>query len=422
VFRSPRQGRTDYLVQIEVQRSEGRRAARLPFPGPGDSVYVHVAQRQEPAARLAGTGDAAIPAERAQVRAYLVPRQQGGWEGTFPDWFEPTSDRPADASPADPAPGAAEPPRERAALASLGLTAEPMKIKDRFALRVTSVERGGPAQKAGLEAGDVIIGANGTPLTSAEQLEDLARRAEAIPLVVLDVHTGRAAQVELRPGPRAGGLPPAPGTRPPDDPVVAEKPAPAASRSLGLSAEPVALGPRTALKVVRVEPGGPAAKAGIEVGDVLVAANGAALTGPEQLATALRKSGPTLTLTVRDSRSGRDVPVDVALGGPKPASPLPNEPAPPAGSGQGKLGVVTELTFYDVEAAVKVTEVEPGSAGARAGLTPGLVILAANGKLVLHPNDLNDAARNSGGTLKLSVVDPRTGRKSTVDVNLGPGG
>jgi S1-C subfamily serine protease len=84
--------------------------------------------------------------------------------------------------------------------------------------------------------------------------------------------------------------------------------------------------------------------------------------------------------------------------------------------------MVTELAFYDVEAAVKVTEVEPGGPAARAGLQPGILILAANGKLMLHPNDLNDAARNSGGTLKLTVVDPRSGRKGTVDVDLGPGG
>jgi serine protease Do len=85
---------------------------------------------------------------------------------------------------------------------------------------------------------------------------------------------------------------------------------------------------------------------------------------------------------------------------------------------KGNLGAVTELTFYDIEAAVKVTEVTPGSPAARAGLQPGLVILRANDKAILHPNDLNDAARKSGGTLKLTVVDPRSGRKGTVDVQL----
>jgi S1-C subfamily serine protease len=151
-----------------------------------------------------------------------------------------------------------------------------------------------------------------------------------------------------------------------------------------------------------------------------VAANGAPITGPEQLATALRKSGPTLSLTVRDSRSGRDVPIEIALGGAKPEKPLPTE-VPEVGAGKGRLGAVTELAFYDVEAAVKVTEVEPGSPAARAGLQPGILILQANGKPILHPNDLNDAVRNSTGTLKLAVVDPRSGKKGTVEVSLGTG-
>jgi S1-C subfamily serine protease len=421
VFRSPRQTRTDYLVQIEVQRSEGRRApkgaVRPAFPAPGDLVYVHLYQRQDSSGKVTpGDGHSAIPAERAQVRAFLTPREQGGWEGTFPDWFDLTSERPAEASAADPTPGAADGPKDRVAVTGLGLTTEPMKVSGRLVLKVTSVERGGPAQKAGLEPGDVIVGAKGVPLTGADQIEELARKEGTVPLVVLDVHTGRLAQVELRAGPKPDGT--AVGTTTPKPPE--QKPDAAPPRSLGISAETVALGPRTAMKVVRVEPGSPAAKAGIEPNDVLVAANGAAITGPEQLAAALRKSGPTLTLTVRDSRTGRDTPVEVALGGPKPADPLPKDATPPgAGAGKGKLGAVTELAFYDVEAAVKVTEVEPGSPAARAGLQPGILILEANGKAVLHPNDLNDAVRKSGGTLKLTVVDPRSGRNGTVDVSLG---
>jgi serine protease Do len=89
VFRSPRQGRMDYLVQIEVQRSDGRKApkggVRPQFPGPGDIVYVHAYQKQDPSApTTTGGGAGSVPAERAQVRAYLVPHDQGGWKGTAP--------------------------------------------------------------------------------------------------------------------------------------------------------------------------------------------------------------------------------------------------------------------------------------------------------------------------------------------------
>jgi hypothetical protein len=51
-----------------------------------------------------------------------------------------------------------------------------------------------------------------------------------------------------------------------------------------------------------------------------------------------------------------------------------------------------------------------------------VLILAANGKPVLHPTELTNAVRSSGGTLKLTVVDPATGRKGAVTVALGAGG
>ena len=37
---------------------------------------------------------------------------------------------------------------------------------------------------------------------------------------------------------------------------------------------------------------------------------------------------------------------------------------------------------------------------------------------MLHPNDLIDLARKSRGTLKLTVVNPASGKKSNVEVNL----
>jgi serine protease Do len=425
VFRSARQGRMDYVVQIEVQRSEGRKApkgVRPQFPGPGDIVYVHAYQKQDPLAPTATGGAGSVPTERAQMRAYLIPREQGGWEGTSPEWFELTSDRPAVASPADPAP-TAEAPKERAPAARLGMTTEPLKIQDRMVLRVTSVERGSPAQQAGLEVGDLIVAAKGAGLSDAGQLEQLAHAGEAIPITVVDIHTGRTADVELRPGGQTTAST-TPATPKPTEPKPSEdvkpKTPPTAPRSLGIAAETVTIGQRTALKVTRVTPDSPAAKAGIEQGDVLVAANGAAITGAEVLSTALRKSGPSMTLTVRDVRTGRETDVQVAFGdATKPATEVAKQTEPPVVGGEKrKLGVVTELSFYDTEAAVKVTEVQPGSPGAQAGLQPGTLILAANGKLMLHPNDLMEVARSSD-TLKLMVVDPRTGAKSTVEVKLG---
>jgi S1-C subfamily serine protease len=436
VFRSPRQGQVDYLVQIEVRRSAigqpPRSAARLTFPAPGESIYVHVFQTTSGSGR---GGYRSIPSERTDVRAYLTPRAQGGWEGTFPEWFDVTANQPASAGPTDTLPPSVDNPPtpaptgsgSKVVVSSLGVMVETLDVGGRTALRVSSVERGGPAQKAGIEVGDIIAGANKEPIATAQQLDELARRGGALSLIVVDVNTGKGVQVPVTTGRTTEGGPPIAVNPRTDDRNVNGDTAPgtgSAPRSLGITAEPVTIGQRTALKIVRVEPGSPAHKAGLERDDILVGANGAPLTGPEQLATALRKSGPTLTLLVRDSRTGKDVPVEVNIGGPaSDSSPLPiplprsNDPAPGGGLG-GTFGAVTELSFYDVEAAVKVTEVDPGSPAAAAGIQPGLIILQANGVPILHPNELVEAVRKSGPTLKLSVVDPRNGRKRMIDVNL----
>jgi S1-C subfamily serine protease len=259
-------------------------------------------------------------------------------------------------------------------------------------------------------------------LTGVDQLGELVRRGGLKSFVVVDINSGKAVQVEI-----AGADAPADASRAADAgtaPSPAPAPTPTAGRqSLGVSAEPVNLGSRTALKVVRVTPDGPAARAGIEVGDVLVSANGAAITGPEQLAAALHKSGPTLTLQVRDVRSGKDTPVEVSLGGsqrprlPADVSPTPS-PAEGSGASADRLGAISELTFYDTEAAVKLTELDPSGPAARAGLQVGTVILKADGKPMLHPNDLIEASRKAGNSIRLTVVDPRSNRSRELVVDL----
>ncbi len=405
VFRSTAQGRNDSLLQIDVTRSEARKAAAgsqpLRFPAPGEPLYVHVAQPGQAALQSNGNG---LPSEGTQVRAYLKPRDQGGWEGASAKWYEPIGDRtPGKISPEDLVREAIE---KAESGASLGMSTELLRIEGQSVLRVTSVERGGPAQNAGLEIGDVIAAIDGKEISSANQLAQFAATGKPVQLVVVDVNTGRAARVEVDPRGKPGSTATA-------DPSPASQPP---RVSLGLSAEPVTVGTRSALKVIRVDPAGPAAKAGVEPGDILVAANGAPTTGVEQLLTALRKSGPTLKLTVRDSRTGRDVDVDVNVGG--TAKTAPADVATPIKPSTDKLGAVTELAFHDNDFAVKVTEVEPGSAAARAGLRAGVLIVAVNGKPVLHPNDLNDAIRQSNGTLKLTVVEPSNGRKSDLNFSV----
>jgi serine protease Do len=428
VFQSARADRIDYLVQIDVARTEAvrapRTAPRVAVPAPGELVYVHVSG---PAGqRLAGNDvRSLVPAERTPIRAYVVAGADGGWKGAASDWFQTTAADVAEGA-APPSGAGAAPATDRRALSSLGFTAESLNVKGQLVLRVTSVEQGGPAQRSGLEPGDIVVGANESNLSRVEDLERLARQGTLKTLVVLDVNNGKAVRVPFNATIAQGSNPlnptqpdeTRPATPAPTDPGRVPA-APASGRSLGIAAEPVRVGERTGMKVTRVEPTGPAGKAGIEPGDVIVAANNVPITGVEVLSSVVRKSSAKLVLTVRDTRTGKDVPVEVKLPGPDISAPaqVPSDPRIQTESAR-KFGALTEVVFYDVDPAVKVTEVEPNSPAARAGIQPGDIIVEANGTPVLHPKTLDEVVRKSGAILKLTVVKSRTNQKAPVDVKL----
>ena len=95
IFRSPRQTQVDYVVQVEVSRSEYGRSTDRSQEGAGTCTRrpdLHPclpALGRQPA-KAWGQRPHAIPAERSEIKAYLYPSAQGGWEGAFPDWFDQT--------------------------------------------------------------------------------------------------------------------------------------------------------------------------------------------------------------------------------------------------------------------------------------------------------------------------------------------
>jgi len=413
VFARQTGGAESNLVQISVRQVEvignGQRGAR--YPAPGESAFVLVVPSSGRGRLFNRGARTTLPAEGVEIRAFLKADADGDWQAASDDWYQPLDSTRRSSEQADAGPG-----REAGRRGSaLGMDFEVIELRGRLALRVSQLQADGAGRSAGLEVGDVIIGVNGQGIESLDELRQRVEAVDELELAVIDVNSGRIAQVTV-PNDRGPSV-----NRPPSDRRTNERPLSprgTANPSLGISAERVSLGLRSALKVTSVEPDSPAAVAGLEVGDVLVKANGVPLTEPEQLVSALRKSDGILTLAVRDVRTGREVSVEVNLMGdadePRRAPRQPRRSATPT----GRMGVVTELAFYDVEAAIKVTEVVPGSPAARAGLSPGVVILEANGQKLLHPNDLAEVERE-GGRIALSVVDPGSGRQQRVTVDLG---
>jgi S1-C subfamily serine protease len=431
VFRSPRQTQVDYLVQIDVARSEYGRAPadprRVQAPAPGDQVYVHVFG---PAEGSRGVGHTSIPTEGSQVRGYLYPRAQGGWEGAFPDWLDQTNAEPRGRTVNDPAPPAVPAPNtttattstsatEGSILQKLGLRAEQVNLSGRLVLKAVDILPDGPVGKAGIEPGDAIIGINGGFITDLDQLsETILKGGPSTTLIVLDHRTGKQTPVKVD----VSGLIPAEVSQRQPAPVPTEAP-----RVLGVKTERVRLGLRsTAIRVTEVQEGSPAAKAGIEPGDVLIAANDVPTETIEQLNAAVQKSGPLMTLKVFDPRTRREVAVQVhfetAATAPSatPAGPAP-APTPIPGGGVTSargLGIIAEAGTADLLPVVKVVQVVQGSPADKAGIEVGDAIVGLNDKVIFAPDLLDEALKTAGNSFTLSVLDVKTGKKTPVKINL----
>jgi serine protease Do len=441
IFRSPRQSRVDVVVQIEVNRSEyGRTPAdprRVQAPAPGDPIYVHIFQPSAGDQARPGAGHTAIPAERSQVRAYLYPRPQGGWDGAFPDWFDQTNVTDLNRGQNDPEPPAevtsapSSRPSATAAggsiLHGLGLRAEQVQVSGRLVLKVIDVVPESPAGKAGIEVGDALIGINGGFITDLDQLETaILKGGRAANFSILDVRSGKTASVAVD----VSGLIKADAAQ--HRPEAAPAPAPASTRVLGVKVEKGRLGLRTtAVRVTEVQEGSPAAKAGLEPGDAIIAANDTPVEDLDQLNAAVQKSGPVMTLKVFDPRTRREVPVQVHLdamaaapagGRPAPPNtplPTPAPAAPGAGASSARaIGLVVEAGTADLLPVVKVVQVVPGSAAEKAGIEPGDAIVGLNDKVIFAPDLLDEALKSAGGSFTLNVLDVKTGKKTPVKVNV----
>ena len=443
VFRSPRQTQVDYVIQIEVSRSEyGRSPAdpkRVQAPAPGDQIYVHVFQPSpEHQGRPGAGGHSAIPAEKSQIRTYLYPRAQGGWEGAFPDWFDQAGivaqnrvpnepEPPAEAAPGQaPAapPSTSTPAGAGSIVQRLGIRAEQVQVSGRLVLKVIDVAPESPAGKAGVEPGDAIIGVNGGFITDLDQLATTILKGGTVAtLAVLDVRGGKQAAVKVD----VSGLIAEEAAQRKPEPA----PAPAPTRALGVKTEQVRVGLRTrAARVTEVQESSPAAKAGIEKGDVILEADGTPASELAQLDAAVQKSGPVLTLKVFDPRTRREVPVQVhfdAAGAvtqgtnPAPGStPLP-APAPVPGTGTTSaraIGIIAEAGTADLLPVVKVVQVVPGSPAEKAGIEAGDAIVGLNDKVIFAPDLLDEALKTAGNSFTLNVLDVKTGKKTPVKINV----
>jgi serine protease Do len=157
---------------------------------------------------------------------------------------------------------------------------------------------------------------------------------------------------------------------------------------------------------------GPAAKAGIEAGDVITAANGQSVKDARELARIIGGFAPGSTVKLDVLRNGKSKVVSLTLGQlPNDRQAKADSDADGKGSSQGTDVPHLGLTLAPAGKAdgaskegVVITKVEPKSAAAERGLKKGDVILEVAGKSVAKPGDVGDALEAARADKKGNVL------------------
>ena len=185
------------------------------------------------------------------------------------------------------------------------------------------------------------------------------------------------------------------------------------AESLGLNKAEGAL-------VAEPQANSPAAKAGIESGDVIKSVNGETVKDARELARTIGSFAPGTAVKLDVLHKGQDKTVDLTLG------QLPNNLQAKADNDNNDRGGATRgtdvpklgLTLAPANSVagagkdgVVVTEVDPKSAAAERGFKEGDVILEVAGKSVTNAGDVREA-----------IIAARTDNKNSVLMRIKSGG
>lgn len=171
--------------------------------------------------------------------------------------------------------------------------------------------------------------------------------------------------------------------------------------------------PRGAL-VNSVEPGGPAAKAGLQSGDIILSANGRLIERSEELPTVigLIRPGTDAQLEVWRDRSTKRLTVRVAELEPATAQLAAKDNGKPEGTAAvDRLGLVVRELTAEERAAAGGQSVPTGAlfvervrgAAADAGISRGDLILGVNGKRIQSAKEYRDTVAQAGKVVALLV-------------------
>ena len=170
---------------------------------------------------------------------------------------------------------------------------------------VSTVDAGSPADKAGLQPGDVIRKLNGQPIVSSGDLPALIGLAAPGDTVKLEIwRQGAPKELTAR----------LINANDKSAQVASKKGAPSQGK-LGLALRPLQPDEKQASGIdgglVVQQSSGPAAMAGVQPGDVLILVNGIPATSIDEVRAAVAKAGKSVALLIQRGRSKIFVPVNI---------------------------------------------------------------------------------------------------------------
>lgn len=173
--------------------------------------------------------------------------------------------------------------------------------------------------------------------------------------------------------------------------------------------------------ISQLEPGGPAEKGGVEVGDIVVEFNGERIDESADLPHVVGLTRPGTTATVRVIRDGKTRDLRLTVGKLSGDESRTVAQAEPSG---GRIGLgVEELSDQQkarlkISGGVVVREVVPGQPGARAGLRPGDIITLIGSEPVKNVEDFEDIAAGLPANTHIPVRILRRGMAGFVAIRI----